>query len=130
MGKTASGGIRVTGLREAIVAMQALGVSVEDLKEAMGGISAKAASLARSFAPQDTGTLAASIRGNRAKNKAVVIGGKGKSLNYARVQNYGWPTRNIPASRFMQRADDAIRPSLVPTLEAEIERLITEHKLG
>jgi hypothetical protein len=124
-----SGGVRVEGLNRLIRDLQSLGVSVDELKEGMSSIAAKGAQLAASFAPHKSGKLAASVRGNRAKAKAVVMAG-GARVPYAGVQNYGWPKRNITGSHYMQRADQAIRPVLVPMLEANIIKLIRERGLG
>jgi hypothetical protein len=120
-----SGGIHVTGLRELVRDLQSLGVEVADIKSAFGEIAAEAAGLAAGFAPRRTGKLAGSIRGSKAKNKAVVSAG-GARVPYAGVQNYGWPARGIAASHYMQRADTAIRPRVVPTLERAIDRLIAQ----
>lgn len=121
--------MQVTGLRELIRDLQRLGIEVSDLKEAMGKISDKAASLAKSFAPRKSGALAESLRASKAKGKAVVTGGRGKSRDYARVQNYGSADGAIPATLFMQQADYAVRPMVIPTLSTEIDRLIAEKGL-
>lgn len=124
-----SGGVRVEGLTRVIRDLQALGLEVDDLRDAFGSIASEGARLASSFAPVRTGRLAASVRGNRAKNKAVVSAGKART-KYAGAINYGWPARNIKPSLFMQRADKVMQPRALKELEDAIEKKITEKGLG
>ena len=126
----AGGGVRVEGLNQLTRDLLALGLTVDDLKGAFGAISAQGAALAADFAPHRTGRLARSVRGNRAKNKAVITAGRKSSTPYAGAINYGWPARGIEASEFMQRADLAMRPVAVEKLEAEIDRAINRRGLG
>jgi len=114
MANTVNGSVQVEGLRETIKGLEKLGVAVDDLKDVFAGIADEGAQLASSFAPKSSGKLASTIRGNRAKNKAVVTAGKAR-VPYAGAQNYGWPKRNIKPALFMQRADEALA-SRVPEL--------------
>lgn len=111
-----SGGVRVEGLNRLVRELQGLGLELDDLKDAFAEIARKGAETASSFAPKRTGALAASIRGNRAKNKAVVAAGKAR-VRYAGPINYGWPARNIRASSFLQRTDLYLRPWAVDMLD-------------
>lgn len=120
---------RVEGLSALIRSLEALGGDVEDVKDVMAEIAAKGAQLASGFAPRRTGALAATIRGNRAKARAVVTAGRGRN-SYAGVQNYGWPARNIPASGFMQRADNALQPIALKDLDRGLERAIRRRGLA
>jgi len=116
-------GVRVTGLNETVRALQRLGVEVDDIKDVMADIAAEGARLAGQYAPRRSGRLAATVRGNRAKGKAVVTAGKAK-VPYAGAINYGWPGRGIKGRFFMQKADEALAPEAVKRLEAGIDRLI------
>lgn len=116
-------GVRVTGLNETVRALQRLGVEVDDIKDVMADIAAEGARLAGQYAPRRSGRLAASVRGNRAKGKAVVTAGKAK-VPWAGPVNYGWPARGIKGRFFMQKADQALAPEAVRRLEAGIDRLI------
>lgn len=122
------GGIRVEGLNKLTRSLQSLGLDVEDLKDAFGPIAEKGAQLAAGFAPRRSGRLAASVRGNRAKNKAVIAAGRAR-VPYAGAINYGWPRRGIRASRFMQRADEAMRPVALAELEHAINTKIRSRGL-
>lgn len=125
----ALGGVRVEGLNRLVRDLQALGLEVDDLKEAFGDISSKGAEMASSFAPKRSGTLAATVRGNKAKNKAVVSAGRARA-KYAGAINYGWPKRNIAPSSFMQKADEYMRPFALEMLEDAIAEKIREKGLG
>lgn len=116
-------GVRVTGLNETVRALQRLGVEVDDIKDVMADIAAEGAKLAAQKAPRRSGRLATTVRGNRAKGKAVVTAGKAK-VPYAGAINYGWQRRGIKGSFFMQKADEALAPIAVQKLEAGIDRLI------
>lgn len=116
-------GVQIEGLNRVVRDLQRFGVEVADLKEAFSSIAAEGSRLAASMAPRRSGRLAATIRGNRAKNKAVVIAGKAR-VPYAGAINYGWPRRNIKASLFMQRADAALAPRAVGMLEEGLGRAI------
>lgn len=130
--------VRVQGLNQTVRALQRFGAEVDDLKDVFGEIATLGADLASSFAPVRTGRLAATVRGNRAKNKAVVAAGRAR-VPYAGVINYGWPLKEGPlmegevrarrpgpiaASLFMQRADEVLAPRAVTMLEDGLNRLI------
>lgn len=122
-------GYKVEGLTKLGRDLQALGLDIDDLKGAFGKIAAEGAQLAARFAPRRSGALAGSIRGNKAKNKAVVIAGRAR-VPYAGVQNYGWPSRGIRGQGFMQKADEAMRPKALSQLEIEINNAIQRRGLG
>lgn len=125
-----TGGVRVTGLRGVIRDLEAAGVEVTDLTATFADLARDAAALAASFAPQRTGRLARSIKAGQSKMMATVRAGSAVRVPYAGPINYGWPDRNIKASGFMQKADRAIRPRVVPTIQAAIDRLIHERNLA
>ena len=96
--------IAVEGLRETVRDLQKVGVEVEDLKDVFGAIAAEAAEVAARHAPSQSGALRNSVRGNRAKGKAVIMAGRAR-VPYAGAINYGWPKRNIKGRMFLQEAD-------------------------
>lgn len=124
----AVGGFRVEGLSGVVRALQDLGLDVDDLKDAFAEIAAEGAELAAGFAPRRSGALADTIRGNRAKSKAVVIAGRAR-VPYAGAINYGWPKRNITGAGFMQKADLALRGRVLDKLEEEITKKIRQKGL-
>lgn len=106
-----------------------MGVDVDDLKDAFATIARQGAAIASRNAPKLTGRLAADVRGNRAKSKAVITAGR-SSIPYAGAINYGWRAHNIAPSGFMQRADKQLEPSAVLTLEHGIDKAIRRHGLA
>jgi carbon monoxide dehydrogenase subunit G len=119
--------VRVEGLNKLTRDLVKLGADVEDLKDGMAAIADEGAKLASSLAPKRKGSLAGTVRGNRAKAKAVVTAGRAR-VKYAGPINYGWPARNIKASHFMQKADERLQPRAVELLQQAVEDAI--HKAG
>ena len=108
MAKATAGSVQIEGLNQKIRSLQQMGVELDDLKDVFADIAEEGAEVASSFAPVKSGALAESIRGNRAKNKAVVTAGTARGTPYAGAINYGWPKRNIKPALFLQKADDVM----------------------
>jgi len=123
-------GFKVEGLPKVVRDLQSLGLEVDDLKDAFSEIAREGAQIAAGFAPHRSGALAGSIRGNKAKSKAVVTAGRGRAVPYAGAINYGWPRRGIAPQGFMQKADAAMRPRALSELESAINRKIKERGLA
>lgn len=119
------GGVRVEGLNALTRDLQKLGAEIDDLKDVFAEIAREGAAKASSFAPVLKGTLAADVRGNRAKSKAVITAGRA-SVPWAGPINYGWPVRNIAPALFMQRADEAMGPRAVQMLDEGIDKIINQ----
>lgn len=123
------GGVRIEGLNKKVRDLQALGLEVDDLKDAFSTIADEAAEVVTSYVPVgETGALADTVRGNRAKSKAVVRAGKA-AVPYAGPINYGWPARGIEAAEYMQKGDQEMQPVAVRRLEEEIEHQIRKRDL-
>lgn len=122
-------GFLVSGLNEVVRDLQAVGVEVEDLKEAFGEIAREGAQVAAEHAPRLSGRLAGDVRGNRAKSKAVITAGR-SSLPYAAPINYGWARHNIQPSGYMQKADQEMQPYAVRRLEANVNKSIQRRGLS
>jgi hypothetical protein len=121
--------VRVEGLNQKIKELQALGLEVEDLKDAFAPIAKEGAEVAAGFVQSRSGALAGTARGNRAKNKAVVTVGRA-SVPYAGPQNYGWARRNIPAQGFFEKTDQVMEPVALKRLEDEIDSITTKRGLS
>ncbi len=119
---------RVEGLSKLVRQLEQLSGDVEDVKDTMARIAKLGAQYASSFAPKLSGALSSSIRGNRAKARAVVTAGRA-ATPYAGVQNYGWPKRNIPATSFMQRADKKLQPKALDLLDEGLRKAIRSRGL-
>lgn len=122
-------GISVEGLREFVRDLERLGVEVEDLKEVFGRISKRATDVMQSKAPVRSGALRAAIRGNRAKNKAVVTAGNKRRVAYAGAINYGWPRRNIRPANFVAATDAVMQTEALELLDEGITDLIKKYGL-
>lgn len=121
-------GFKVTGVAQMVRDLQAIGADVEDLKDAFQKISERGTDVARGIVPVKSGRLKGSLRGNRAKGKAVVTAGGG-SAPYAGAINYGWPARNIEPHLFMQQTDEQMRPEALTLLEQGIDDVIQKRGL-
>ena len=122
------GGVKVTGLTSVVRALLAVGLEVDDLKDAFSSIAQEGARLAAGYAPVQSGALAGSLRGNRARASAHVAAG-GASVPYAGAINYGWRAHNISPNGFMQRADQDWQPYALRRLEQEINLQIAKRGL-
>lgn len=125
----ASGGVRVVGLKETVRSLQAFGAEVDDLKDVFQPIATRAAEFASGQVDSETGSLAGTVRGNRAKGRAVVTAGTAR-VKWAGVQNYGWPARNIPAQDFFGATDRHMEPVALGLFQAGVDQLITRKGLG
>lgn len=121
-------GFKVEGLAQAVRDLQSLGAEVEDLKAGFSKIADEAATRAARHVRSRSGRLARSVRGNRAKSKAVVRAGTKRGAPHAGPINYGWPRRGIRASGFMQKADQEMQPRAVQMLEDEINHQIRKRR--
>jgi len=109
-------GVYVSGLREITRGFEKAGVDVEELKDVMGKVASEAADSMQAFVPTRTGALRASVRGNRAKGKAVVTAGKAR-VPYAAPIQWGWAKRGIKPAKFVERTDDVMETRSVQILE-------------
>lgn len=127
--------IRAQGLNQLTRQLIALGVDVEDLKDAFSELSHKGEEIASRAAPVGGGSdphpgqLRDDVRGNRARNKAVVTVGRVR-VPYAGAINFGWADRNIKGSGFMQEVDKVLAPWAPTLLEQSIGELIRKKGLG
>lgn len=123
MASTRQGSVQIEGLNQKVRALQEMGVELDDLKEAFAAIAKEGADVASSFAPSKSGRLRASIRGNRAKNKAVVTAGRAR-VPYAGAINYGWPKRSIEPALFLQKADKVLAVTAEQKINDSLDDLI------
>ena len=119
--------VGVEGLRPLIRDLEKAGAEVDDLKDVFAGIAAEGAQTAQRFTPSRSGALRATVRGNRAKNKAVVTFGKAR-VPYAGPIIYGWPKRNIKPSRTIIRTDEILADLAPAMLDQGLDDILT--KLG
>lgn len=123
-----SGGVRVRvdGLRATIRRLNKAGTDaaeMRDLMHALGSIVVDAAD-----APNESGTLAGTVRAGRGKTKAVVRAG-GARAPYAGVIHYGWPERGIQPRPFLTDALKAQHAAIFDALERGISDLLARNQL-
>ena len=121
-------GVYVAGLRDITRSLEGAGVDVEELKDVMGTVAAEAATTMQGFVPTRSGRLRDSVRGNRAKGKAIVSIG-GARVPYASPIQYGWAARNIKPARFIEKTDAVMETRAVQLLEAGWSAIAERHGL-
>lgn len=121
--------VHIQGLREMTRAMEKAGVDVGDLKEVMGGIADEASRTMQRFVPVRKGNLRGSIRGNKAKGKAIVTAGKAK-VQYAGPIQYGWRARGIRPAHYVERTDAVMDTRAPEMLEQGWAKIAERHGLA
>jgi hypothetical protein len=121
-------GIRVEGLRELNRSLSKAGADAEDMKDLNASIAKLVADTGRGRAPVVTGALAASVKGNRAKGKAVVKAG-GARIPYAGPIHWGWPRRNIAGSLFLSDAVDDNHDQIIEMFEDGVDKVLRKNNL-
>lgn len=127
--------IRAEGLNALVRELIALGLDVEDLKDAFADLADQGAQIAARHAPVGSGRdphpgqLRDDVRGNRARNKAVVTSGRSR-IPYAGAINFGWSAHNITGVGYMQAVDSELGPQAPRILERSIGGLIKKRGLG
>lgn len=111
--------MRVEGLGKLRRALRQLERDAGELREAHATVAQLVAAAAAARAPQRTGRLAASVRGNRAASRATVSAG-GARLPYAGPIHWGWPARGIAGRPFIPEAAQATEPTWLPAYEREL----------
>ena len=117
-------GIKVAGLRQAIKALQAIGVPAAEIKAAGFESGELVAGQARALAPVRSGALRNSIRVSRALNRVSVSAGNNKSVPYANPIHWGWFKRNIKPQPFFVKALGITRDEVYQNYYRSLDKLI------
>lgn len=118
--------VQVEGLRELVRDLERAGVDLDDLKDAIGRISAEGAETAQGHTPRRSGKLAGTVRGNRAKNKAQVTIGTAR-VPYAGPIIFGWPKRGIRPAHTIDRTDAVMVHRAPQILDDELGRIFAKY---
>ena len=121
--------VKVRGLREVTRSLKQYAGATDDLKEANANISSKVSKDAIAIAPKSTGTLASTIRGNRAVQKVQLKAG-GARVPYAGVIEYGWPARGIEAQPYLRKAAWDNMGYVIQQFDANLEDLKRKYISG
>jgi HK97 gp10 family phage protein len=117
-------GIKVKGYKEAIRALQAIGVPVAEIKAAGSEAGELVANQARALAPVRSGALRNSIRVSKALNRVSVSAGNNRSVPYANPIHWGWFKRNIKPQPFFIKALGITRETVYQNYYRSLDRLI------
>jgi HK97 gp10 family phage protein len=117
-------GIKVKGLKQAIKALQAIGVPDAEIKAAGTQSGEIVASQARSIVPVKTGALRSSIRVSKALRKVTISAGNNKGVPYANPIHWGWFKRNIKPQPFFVKALGLTRTEVYQNYYKQLDKLI------
>jgi HK97 gp10 family phage protein len=117
-------GIKVAGLKQAIKALQAIGVPAAEIKAAGSEAGELVAGQARALAPVRSGALRNSIRVSKSLNRVSVSAGNNKSIPYANPIHWGWFKRNIKPQPFFVKALGITRDEVYQNYYKSLDKLI------
>jgi HK97 gp10 family phage protein len=117
-------GIKVAGLKQAIKALQAIGVPTAEIQAAGSEAGEWVAGQARALAPVRTGALRNSIRVSKSLNRVSVSAGNNKSVPYANPIHWGWFKRNIKPQPFFVKALGITRDEVYQNYYRSLDKLI------
>ena len=117
-------GVKVKGYKQAIKALQAIGVPAAEIKAAGSEAGELVANEARGLVPVRSGALRNSIRVSKALNKVSVSAGNNRSVPYANPIHWGWFKRNIKPQPFFVKALGITRDEVYRNYYRSLDRLI------
>ena len=117
-------GIKVKGYKQAIKALQAIGVPAAEIKAAGSEAGELVANEARGLVPVRSGALRNSIRVSKALNRVSVSAGNNRSVPYANPIHWGWFRRNIKPQPFFIKALGITRDEVYRNYYRSLDRLI------
>lgn len=123
----ATAGLRITGLRETVRALEDAGAEASELKVAMGKGANILADALRTAVPKATGRLASTVRPNKAKGSAIARIGGARPKHYAPFVNFGH--QSYAATNFAGKAAGASRHKAFKAIENELQSIINRHGL-
>jgi HK97 gp10 family phage protein len=120
-------GIKVKGYKQAIRALQAIGVPAAEIKAAGSEAGEIVANEARALAPVRSGRLRNSIRVSKALTRVSVSAGNNRSVPYANPIHWGWFKRNIKPQPFFIKALGITREEVYQNYYKTLDRLISNN---
>lgn len=119
--------VRAYGEDRIADAFGAMARRVRDLSPAWSRTGAAIVATAVPLTPVLTGRLVATLR-HEATSAGATVSAGGRGVVYAGVQNYGWPARNIRATRFLNIALELNQSTAEREALSEVERVA--HRVG
>jgi HK97 gp10 family phage protein len=120
-------GLKVKGYKQAIKALQAIGVPAAEIKAAGSAAGELVANQARALAPVRSGALRNSIRVSKSLNRVSVSAGNNKSVPYANPIHWGWFKRNIRPQPFFVKALGITRDEVYQNYYRTLDTLIANN---
>lgn len=120
-------GVKVKGLRDAIKALEAIGVPRETIKQANNAAGEIVARQARQLVPVRTGRLLNTIKVNKALNKVTISAGNNVRVPYANPIHWGWFKRYIKPQPFFSKALGITRDEVFRNYYRNLDTLIAYH---
>mgnify|MGYP000031685182 CR=1 FL=1 len=120
-------GIKVSGLKASIKALQAIGVPDAEIKAAGTAAGEIVANEARSLVPVQSGALRDSIRVSKALARVSVSAGNSGKIPYANPIHWGWYKRHIKPNPFFVKALGYTREEVFKNYYAQIQNLIAKN---
>lgn len=117
-------GIKVAGFKDAIKALQAIGVPDNEIKQAGSEAGEIVAREARGLVPVRTGKLRDSIRVSKALRKVSISAGTNSRVPYANPIHWGWFKRNIKPQPFFVKALGITRDEVYQQYYKNVEKLL------
>jgi hypothetical protein len=117
-------GVKVKGYKQAIKALQAIGVPAAEIKAAGSEAGELVANEARGLVPVRSGALRNSIRVSKALNRVSVSAGNNRSVPYANPIHWGWFRRNIKPQPFFIKALGTTRDEVYRNYYRSLDKLI------
>jgi HK97 gp10 family phage protein len=117
-------GLKVKGYKQAIKALQAIGVPTAEIKAAGSAAGELVAGEARALAPVRSGALRNSIRVSKSLNRVSVSAGNNRSIPYANPIHWGWFKRNIKPQPFFVKALGITRDEVYQNYYRSLDKLI------
>lgn len=121
---TDPGGLKVQGLKQAIRALQDIGVPAAEIKAAGTQSGELVANQARSTVPVRSGRLRDSIRVSKALTKISVSAGNNTRVPYANPIHWGWFRRHIKPQPFFVKALGLTRDQVYQNYYRTLDTLI------
>ena len=116
-------GIKVAGLKQALKALQEIGVPAEEIKQANADAAELVLQAARPLVPVRSGKLLGTLRAGKALGKATVSAGRA-SVPYANPIHWGWYKKHIQPQPFFVKALGYTREEVMQTYFRQLEGLI------
>jgi hypothetical protein len=117
-------GVKVKGYKQAIKALQRIGVPAAEIKAAGTQSGELVANEARGLVPVRTGALRNSIRVSKALTKVTVSAGNNTRVPYANPIHWGWFKRNIKPQAFFIKALGITRDEVYRNYYRSLDKLI------